>query len=1263
MGPNVRHGRARPIIAALTGAALVAGAALTASPAAAAEGEIDYSFDFGGPATPVAPGWLGVNPGATYDAARGYGFTTAPASNGFRDRGGDDLLKRDFTISNTQAFAVDVPNGAYEVTTWAGDLIAGNATSFNIEGTAFAGPRTSTGVVHEQYFPAIQVADGQLNVRVTGGDGRVNGLRVQTPLAAPAGLEASDIDAVNETITLGWQPVTDATGYAVFRSAPGGELTEIARITDAATTTFTDDTVALGETYEYAVATVKGDRTSRPSERVEASVIDPDVAAPAAPTGIETAAIDRNELTLRWADPGDAVQWKVFRSTRADLAFEQIGTTTEPTFTDTDVLTTRPYLYQLVALNAGGTSATSGTYATAVATTLVRQAEYLDRAPVAVQTADGVYLGWRLLGLDARDLAFDVYRDGEKITDEPITGATNLVDPDGSSASTYLVTARIADRDVSVTDEFGVWSEQFLDVPLDKPADGVTPSGQAYTYHPGDASVGDLDGDGDYELVFQWYPSNAQDNSRSGYTGNVYLDAVELDGTRLWRMDLGVNIRAGAHYTQFQVYDLDGDGRAEVSFKTADGTIDGVGNAIGNATADHRNATGYILTGPEYLTVFDGQTGAALDTVDYVPGRGNVGSWGDTYGNRVDRFLAGTAYLDGEHPSLIFSRGYYTRTVIAAWDFRDGQLTPRWTFDSADPAYGSAYEGQGNHQLTTADVDRDGLDEIVFGSMTIDDDGTPLYNTRLGHGDAEHVSDHVVDRPGLEVYAVHETPSGNGGVIASMRDAETGEVLWSNPGSRDTGRGVAADIDPGHPGAEAWNVGGDAAWNSRVGTMNAADGTVIGTTIPAANFVTWWDGDLTREITDHDFSDATQTGVPTISKWDPSTGTAVPLLRADGMLTNNGTKGNPMVQADLFGDWREELVVRHATGDALRIYTTTDVTEHRIPTLMHDPQYRQAVAWQNTAYNQPPHPSYFLGAGMAEAPVPSIAYANAPEADATAPVIAGLPSGTVVADAPLQLAITADDPESGIRSLSVTLGGEEVAADASVDLTELGLAGEVAVVVTATNHAGLASEATSTLLVVPADSAASKPGRGTLSNTSGWEYGLHDGNYDVVMNLWHGTPGSIFRLYENGMLVSTRVLGDTAGMSQTTGVTFAGKPNGTYVYTGELINSQGSTATTSTTVKVTDAAPGKPVVSTDQRKGAGSFTATANLWWGTNATSYRFELDGVVVGSGSLAAATPGAQVASVQLTGVAPGEHTLVAVFGNAKGETASKPVKVTVK
>ena len=538
----------RPIVAATAASALIAsGALLSAAPAAAVE-QVDYAFDFGGPSTPVAAGWIGVNPGTAYSAAQHYGFTTAPASNGFRDRGGDDLLRRDFTISSTQAFAVDVPNGTYEVTTWAGDLIAGNATTFNIEGTVFAGPRTTTGQVHEQFFPAVTVADGQLNVRVTGGDGRVNGIRVQTPLAAPTGL-AKSVDAQNEKVTLSWQPAEGATGYAIFRSAPGGQLAEIGRVDATAQPTFADSTVELGESYEYAVATVKGERVSRPGDRLPASVIDESVAKPATPTGVATTTIARNSVTIGWDSADDVVQWRVFRSTRADIPFELVATVTEPSFTDTDVLTTRPYLYQVVAQNAGGSSAATAPHATEVATTLVRQAEYLDRAPVAVKTDDGVYLGWRLLGLDDRSIGFDVYRDGVKITEAPITDTTNYVDSEGTADSTYLVTTQVGDREVSVTGEFGVWSQNYLDVPLNKPADATLPDGKTVTYWPGDGTVGDLDGDGEYELVFLWNPSISKDNSQSGYTGKVYAEAVKFDGTSLWRIDLGVNTVSYTHLT------------------------------------------------------------------------------------------------------------------------------------------------------------------------------------------------------------------------------------------------------------------------------------------------------------------------------------------------------------------------------------------------------------------------------------------------------------------------------------------------------------------------------------------------------------------------------------------------------------------------------------------------------------------------------------------------------------------------------------------
>ena len=617
---------------------------------------------------------------------------------------------------------------------------------------------------------------------------------------------------------------------------------------------------------------------------------------------------------------------------------------------------------------------------------LQRDAERLDRGPVAAVTDDGVFVSWRLLGDESMDTQFVLYRDGERITPEPLTESTNYLDADGTADSTYRI-ARVGGNAspgsgqesprgrnlVWVSDEFTPWADQFLDVPLDKPADFVDAEGETRGYRANDAMVADVDGDGELELVLKWDPENSKDNSQAGVTGNVYLDAYELDGTKLWRIDLGVNIRAGAHYSQPQLYDFDSDGKAELIVKTADGTVDGEGTVIGDADADHRNDAGYVLEGPEFLTVFDGETGAAIDTIDYGVPRGTVADWGDDYGNRVDRFLSATAYLDGEHPSAVFARGYYTRSTLWAVDFDGEHLSERWLFDSDDPG-NEDYAGQGNHGLTVADVDGDQKDEIVYGSATIDDDGTGLYSTGLGHGDAQHVSDFDPSRPGLEVFSVHESMGASGNLGATFRDAATGEVLWSVPADKDTGRGAMADIDPRYEGAEGWNVGYDAEWNSPVGSLRSAQGELISTEIPAANFVALWDGDLLSEIVDHDFDEETRTGVPTISTWDYENEEQVEIFRAEGTLSNNDTKGTPALQADLFGDWREELVYRTEDSSALRIYTTTDVTEHRLRTLMSDPQYRLSVAWQNVAYNQPPHTSYFLGEGMETPEAPSLRY-------------------------------------------------------------------------------------------------------------------------------------------------------------------------------------------------------------------------------------------------------------------------------------------------
>lgn len=593
------------------------------------------------------------------------------------------------------------------------------------------------------------------------------------------------------------------------------------------------------------------------------------------------------------------------------------------------------------------------------------QMERLSRGVIAVRTSSSqVYVGWRLLGNDASGTSFNLYRStnggaATLLNGTPLTTTTNFVDTSSvpTQSNAYFVRPIVNGAEQAASASFtlpaNAATQQYLQIPLQIPAGGTTPSGEAYTYTANDLSVGDLDGDGEFEYVLKWDPTNAKDNSQAGYTGNVYLDAYELNGTRLWRIDLGRNIRAGAHYTQFMVYDLDGDGRAEVAAKTSDGTRSGTNQVIGSSTADHRNSSGYILTGPEYLTLFNGQTGAILVTTNYVPARGNVGDWGDTYGNRVDRFLAGIAYLDGQRPSLIMARGYYTRSVIAAWDYRNGSLTQRWVFDAAN---GTSYAGQGDHSLSIADVDNDGRQEIVYGAMVVDDNGAGKHTTGHGHGDALHVSDFDPNRAGQEIFTIQERVDSEG---AYLRNANSGQVYWTKAttGTEGPGRGLAADIDPRYPGAEYWVAGGGIS-----GIFNNA-GAVISTTVPpSCNFAIWWDADPLRELLNSNV----------IDKWNATSSNSTRLLTGSGVTSNNGTKSTPALSGDLFGDWREEVIWRTSDNTALRIFTTTIPSTNRFYTFLHDAQYRVGLAWQNTAYNQPPHPSFFVGNGMAQPPTPNI---------------------------------------------------------------------------------------------------------------------------------------------------------------------------------------------------------------------------------------------------------------------------------------------------
>jgi rhamnogalacturonan endolyase len=583
------------------------------------------------------------------------------------------------------------------------------------------------------------------------------------------------------------------------------------------------------------------------------------------------------------------------------------------------------------------------------------QHERLGRGLVAVAAGPrAAFVSWRLLASDPPAVAFDIYRQtgnapAERLNPDPLTGPTYWRDDtrDPTRPATYCVRVRGAttemEADRGMTIHPGTATGPCLSVPI------LTPEG----YFPNDASVGDLDGDGELEIVLHQV-GRGRDNSQAGFTTEPILDAYRLDGTPLWRINLGRNIREGAHYTQFLVYDFDGDGCAEVACKTADGTTDGLGNAIGDASADWASQAGRtlgrVLDGPEYLTVFDGLTGVALATVDYIPPRGDLRDWGDDYGNRVDRLLACVAYLDGARPSLVMCRGYYERSVLAAWNYRDGKLSHLWTFDSDDGTPGNrAYRGQGNHNLSVADVDGDGRDEIIYGSCVIDDNGRGLYSTGAGHGDAMHVTDIDPDRPGLEVFKANGDERNPAGL--QLRDARTGQQLFGRASTGRDGvvRACALDIDPRHYGLELWGQG------SGVDGLYSARGERIpGRSPRTCNMGIWWDGDPLRELL---------SGVR-IAKWDWERGEEINLLdgREWGCTSINGTKSNPCLCADILGDWREEIIAPTFDGRELRIFTTTIPTTERRITLLHDHVYRMGVAWQNVAYNQPAHPGYYLGA-------------------------------------------------------------------------------------------------------------------------------------------------------------------------------------------------------------------------------------------------------------------------------------------------------------
>ena len=589
--------------------------------------------------------------------------------------------------------------------------------------------------------------------------------------------------------------------------------------------------------------------------------------------------------------------------------------------------------------------------------------EKLSRGLIGIPTEDGMYFSWRMTLEDAAGLQFDLYRSSGggaevKLNKEPIDRTSDFLD----RTVDYTVDNRWTLK--ATTGEVTTWTRlkgeernPYLSVPVCKPEDGEI-AGESFTYTANDCSVGDLDGDGEYEIILKWSPSNSKRPPQRGFTGNTYLDAYKMDGTRLWRIDLGPNVRSGAATTNFLVFDFDGDGCAEICCKTGDGTVDGLGHRIGDAQADWRTwdkkspTYGKIVNGPEYLTVFEGRTGKELDSKEYIPTRYPLDGWGgvggncgnDNTGGRSDRFTAGVAFLDGKTPSPVMVRGWYGRTVVAAWTFTNGALKHTWTFDSAAPGW-ETYSGMGNHSVTVADFDGDGCDEICVGAMTVDHDGKGLFTTGLRHGDALHAGRFIPSRQGMQVFGVHENEGDNEIVkrtpAVAMFDGATGEIIWQDGLGQDAGRGVAADIDPRYDGAECWcNIGG---------LRRGDTGEIICNRKPdSCNFTIYWDADPLAELLDH----------VSISKWNWNAESTDLLLKAEGVVSNNGTKGNPCLSGDILGDWREEVIWPSEDQTELRIYSTTIPAVDRRATWMNDRQYRLAIAWQNVAYNQPPHPSF-----------------------------------------------------------------------------------------------------------------------------------------------------------------------------------------------------------------------------------------------------------------------------------------------------------------
>ena len=595
-----------------------------------------------------------------------------------------------------------------------------------------------------------------------------------------------------------------------------------------------------------------------------------------------------------------------------------------------------------------------------------RVTDKLDRGLVALPSGSGNFVSWRIMGEEYYDVEYNLYRDGVKLNAVPLK-VSNYTDTKGTSSSKYQVAAVVRGVEQEKCAEVTRWNNGYLDIPM-QPV--INRNGQVVTsnYTLNDVSLADVDGDGISEFIVKRNSNTAREYSTNKYDFHR-LECYTITGKRLWYIDLGPNMISGPD-EQYDIigYDWDCDGKAEMLLRGADNMIihkaDGTTVEIGNMNFDSRNTLqsdanmAYTHTGNEFLLYLNGETAEPYVTMPYPLPRLEKGQsdlnavWGDGYGHRSTKHFFAAPYLDGRRPSIFLGRGAYTIHKMCAFDVNPEthELTQRWRWD--DP--GGAWRGQGYHNFGIADVDMDGRDEIVFGSMVIDDNGEGLSTTGLGHGDAQHTGDLDPYRWGLEHFACNESAP-----AMNYRNATTSKIYYRLVGTGDDGRALCGNFTNSYPGCV-----GKSASSSVISTV--ADKVLPGVPGFDLNFRIYWDGDLCEEILN-------SPGTEKEAKIDKIVGNGVNrIFTSSGCKMNNWSKNNPGATGDIIGDWREELVLRTGDNAKLRIYTTTTPTSHRIYTLWHDHQYRQAMVWQSIGYNQPPHLSYFLGEleGITVAPPP-----------------------------------------------------------------------------------------------------------------------------------------------------------------------------------------------------------------------------------------------------------------------------------------------------